>query len=94
MTYRQTKRDRAWLVVLDALTRGQDLTITEVAVVANVSDQTAGAVLQVAEEAGYLSRHKPGAQNWRVDIGPLADVDDDGYRRAIRTLIREAKNFE
>lgn len=89
MTEEKTARDRAWLAVIDALRNGHDVRTDDIVDDADVSDQTARAVLRVAEDAGLFHRESPRAQTWMVDIGPLADVDDDGYRRAIQTLIAE-----
>ncbi|WP_207588498.1 hypothetical protein [Halomontanus rarus] len=89
---RKTARDRTWLVVIDALRDGRDLTTADVVEDADVSDQTARGVLRVAQDEDLLSRESERAQTWHVAIGPLGEVEDWEYRRAIETLIEEAKS--
>lgn len=86
-----TARDRAWLAVIDLLADAQPMTVRQIADGGNVHENTARAVLHVAEDYGLLGRDSPQAHTYEPTIGPLGDVDDPEYRRAIRTLIAEAK---
>lgn len=86
-----TARDRAWLAVIDLLAGAQPMTVRKIADGGNVHENTARAVLHVAEAYGVLSREKEHSHTYEPTIGPLGDVTDPEYRRAIRTLIAEAK---
>jgi hypothetical protein len=92
MSDKETPRDRAWLAVIDLLEDAQPMTVRQIAEGGNVHEDTARAVLHVAEseEYGLLERDSPQAHTYHPTIGPLGDVADPEYRRAIRTLIAEA----
>ena len=81
-----TPRDRAWLTAIDALRDGRDLQTDDVTEQADVSDQTARAVLRVAQEAELLARESPRAQTWHVDV-ELAGHDE----RTMNTLVSDAQ---
>lgn len=85
-----TARDRAWLAVIDLLGDAAPMKVAQIARGGNVSDDTARSVLHVAEDYGLLERDSPQAHTYHPNIGPLGDVADPEYRRAIRTLIAEA----
>lgn len=85
-----TARDRAWLQVIDRLRSGVDTTTRSVADDADVSMDVAREVLHAAEDAGLYSRETDRDHIYRVDIGPLAEVQDDSYRRYIRDIIAES----
>jgi predicted transcriptional regulator len=90
MSNKETPRDRAWLAVIDLLVDAQPMKVAQIARGGNISDDTARSVLHVAEEYGLLERDSPQAHTYYSTIGPLGDVADPEYRRAIRTLIAEA----
>ena len=85
-----TPRDRAWLAVIDLLGDAHPMTLDDIAQGGNVHENTARAVLHVAEDYDLLERDSPQAHTYHPTIGPLGDVDDPEYRRAIRTLIAES----
>ena len=85
-----TARDRAWLSVIDLLGDAAPMTVTKIAEGANVHLNTARSVLHVAEAYGLLTRDTPQAHTYHPNIGPLANVANPEYRRAIATLIGEA----
>lgn len=87
-----TPRDRAWLVIIDALRNGHNVRIEDVAERADVSKGTAQAVVHVARDDDLLVRNAENGHWWQCDIGPLADTDDDSYKRAIQTLLEESPN--
>ena len=86
-----TPRDRAWLAVINLLGDAAPMQVSQIADSGNVSTDTARAVLHVAEDCDMLERETEQGHTYYPTIGPLGDVDDPEYRRAIRTLIREAK---
>lgn len=86
-----TPRDRAWMVAIEALRTGDDIRIKDVVNRADVSRQTAQGVMHVALEAGFFARESDQAHWFHPIVGPLSEVDDWEYQRAIETLIREAK---
>ena len=56
MNETMTKRDKAWNAALSRVLDGHELTVDELAERADVSDRTAGAVLRVMTEAGWLRK--------------------------------------
>lgn len=87
----ETPRDRAWLAVVDLLADASSIQVDDIAQGGNVHPNTARAVLRVAETYDVLQRESSQAHTYHPTIGPLAHVDDPSYRRAIQTLIGEAK---
>ena len=90
MSDKETPRDRAWLGVIDLLADAQPMKVAQIARGGNVSKDTARTVLHVAEDYDVLERETEQGHTYYPTIGPLGDVDDPEYRRAIRTLIAEA----
>jgi len=86
-----TTRDKAWLDVIECLRASEDTDARTIADRAGVSLDTARRVLHVAEEDGLFDRDGDHDHIYKVDVGPLGDVADPEYRRAIATLIEEAK---
>jgi len=86
-----TARDRAWLAVIDLLAGAQPMTVRQIAEGGNVHENTARAVLHAAEDYDVLERETEQGHTYYPTIGPLGDVADPEYRRAIRTLIAEAQ---
>jgi hypothetical protein len=71
-----TSRDRTWLAVIDALRKGEQVRIVDVAYEAEDHMNSAQAVLHVAEEAGLFERDSPQAEWFTPSVGALAEVDD------------------
>jgi predicted transcriptional regulator len=84
------ERDAVWLVIVRHLRAHEPLHIDDITDTVEVSAKTARAILRVAQEAGLLRQESPQAQTWWPAIGPLGEVEDPEYRRAIETLIAEA----
>ena len=85
-----TTRDKAWLAVIDSLRKESDTDARTIADRAGVSLDTARRVLHVAEDDGLYHRDGDRDHTYQVDVGPLADVNDAEYRRAVETLIQES----
>lgn len=86
-----TPRDRAWLAVIDALVANEDIRIADIVEDTGVSRTTAQGVLHVAKDEGLVTRETDQSHWFTPNVGPLGEVEDPSYRRAIQTLIAEAK---
>lgn len=87
----QTPRDRAWLAVIDALQKGEELRVIDVADEKNVFRDTARDVLHVAKNKGLFEGPSPEAHWFAPIVGfGLEEVEDPSHRRAIQTPIEEA----
>lgn len=87
----ETPRDKAWLAVIDFLGDAAPMTVKDITKGANVHENTARAVLHVAEDYDVLERETEQGHTYYPTIGPLGDVDDPEARRAIRTIIAKSK---
>lgn len=84
-----TVRDRAWLVVIDALREQESITATDVQDRADVSRPVARGVLHAAEEDGLLTRESERSHTYEPAMWLIRAVEDPSYRRAVETLIEE-----
>jgi response regulator of citrate/malate metabolism len=74
-----TIRDRVWAVVIDTLILDYiSMTATEVADAADVSQDTARTVLQIAEDLGLVTRETEQGQVYKPDV---VAIDSDKYGR-------------
>jgi hypothetical protein len=77
--------------VIDSLRVCEDTDARTIADRSGVSLDTARRVLQVAEDDGLFDRDGDHDHIYQVDVGPLAQVEDDEYRRLILDLLAESK---
>lgn len=91
MTVETTARDRAWLVVINALLNNEDLQTSDITEEADVSADTARAVLGVAEseEVGLFYRDSPRAQTWHSAVAPVVTLDDYSMQESAMPLLRQ-----
>jgi len=85
-----TARDRAWMVIIDALQNQSSIKSQDVMDRANISRPVAKRVLHAAEYNGLLKRETDHSHTYKPAMWLVRSIEDPSYQRAVETLIEEA----